>query len=185
MVAVLMRRVCLLGVALLAFSCGGGNQMPTVGPSPVTPPTPTPAPPPTPPTPRPNVISGAWTGTMRFRWNGETPAPGMYALAIRVDIQQQDRLIAGTWVATSPGNEGTRGDIRGTLAGVDRDTTFTGTVTWEGEPSTMTGRCRGVASFSGSASPGLEWQSTGWDYGETCRNSLSQVTWSLTLPPVF
>lgn len=99
--------------------------------------------------------------------------------SIRVELQQADRVIAGTWLVPPP-NVDVKGEIRGTLEGIGAETTFRGVITWNSETSTGTGRCLGTATFTGPAvPPSLSWTSPGWDFGATCNGAPLNVTWSL------
>jgi hypothetical protein len=100
------------------------------------------------------------------------------------ELQQSDRAITGTWRVTTSGND-IQGEVRGTLAGFDNDTTFSGHVTWDSETATGVGRCRGQAMFTGRivAESTMQWTSPdGWDFGGTCSEPPRDVSWSLVRP---
>lgn len=98
---------------------------------------------------------------------------------IRLELQQGDRTITGTWAITATGVDA-RGEIRGALEGIGAETTFRGTMTWNSETSSGTGRCLGTATFTGAAvPPALSWSSIGWDLGATCSGAPSEVTWAV------
>src|SRR5688572_4760848 len=101
----------LIAIAGLAASGCGSSPTPTA---------PTPIPPIQQPALPPAVaqIAGAWTGSMVLTFQG-----GRIRLDTRTELQQSDRVVTGTWAVTTPDND-IRGEIRGTLAGLDRDTTF-------------------------------------------------------------
>lgn len=155
-------------LTLLSISCSETPTRPS--PTPVTPPAQ--AQPEPPPPAQVATILGQWTGTLTFTFRGNRGF-----LTTPVELQQADRAVTGTWTVTTPGND-IRGEIGGTLTGEGAQTRFSGTVTWNSETVSGTGRCRGVATFTGAAFPPvLEWTSPGWDFGTTCTDAPTDAVW--------
>lgn len=167
----------LLVLALLTAACGGEPTptAPTRVPAPAPAPTEPPPPPPPPPPPTVAQMAGQWGGTMNFRF-----MEAQRAVQTRVDLQQADRRVTGSWRVTTAASD-IRGEIAGTLDGFDAETRFRGTVTWNSETASGTGRCLGTATFTGSASPpAVRWESAGgWDFGATCSDPPRDVVWML------
>jgi hypothetical protein len=143
-----VRFAALLLPVLLSLSCGGGDDG---GSSTTTPMSPTPT---TPPPSGVATISGNWNGTSDFQQNGIRRVSNTTAT-----ITQNDRAVEGTVIFTSPGWEGWRANLTGTLAGTSPDTQFVGTVTVQSPSSTGTGICLGNVSMAGrSVSSGMRWE---------------------------
>jgi hypothetical protein len=102
-----------------------------------------------------------------------------FFLDTRVELQQADRAVTGTWMVTTPDND-TRGEITGTLDDIGADTTFTGSVTWDTVPAFGAGRCRGQSGYRGSAtSSALRWESARVNWGGTCSDEPQELTWTM------
>jgi hypothetical protein len=143
--------------------------------SPVSPtPTPTPAPAPA-PAPQPTVanIAGIWTGRLEMTFQGNR-----FSVATRAELRQADRDVTGTWNVTSAGND-IHGEASGSLTGLGVDTRFSGTVTWNSETGTGTGRCFGRATFAGpSAAPSLRWESAAFQF-DNCSDPPTNLIWTM------
>lgn len=161
----LLRHVVATLIVVAAAACGGSGNSPTA-PSP---------PPPAAPTTPPTVanIAGEWAGRISAVLEGE---PG--SIGVSVTLQQSGDQITGRW--HQPGSTNWRGELAGSLSGFGVGTTFAGTVTWDAERSTGTGRCVGRSTVSGTGSePVLTWTSTDVVF-DNCSGVLTQVRWVLT-----
>lgn len=142
--------VSVFAAAALLTACGGNGT-------------------PTAPTWQVPQIAGAWSGVM------STSAGNVRA---QFDLRQTDRLIAGTWSITSPGND-TRGNVVGNMEGQGQSATFTGTFSWDGASATGT-RCDGSAPVSGrTGATELVWVSPGFAL-TNCTNPAQNVTWTMS-----
>lgn len=143
-----VRFAVLLLPVLLSLSCGGSDS----GGS--TPTTPTSSTPTTPPASGVATIAGDWNGTSDFQQNGIR-----YISNTTATITQNDRAVQGSVVFTSPGWEGWRANLSGTLAGTSPDTQFVGNVTVQSPSSTGTGLCVGQVTMAGrSVASGMRWE---------------------------
>lgn len=170
-------RFAVLLLPLLVSSCGGGGN----GGSSPTPTAPTSTAPNTPPASGVATISGNWNGTSDFQQNGIR-----YISNTTAAITQNDRAVQGSVVFTSPGWEGWRANLSGTLAGTAPDTQFVGNVTVQSPSSTGTGICVGEVTMAGrSVSSAMRWEAPMMTMSSdvpsqpasACRGNLYTLVW--------
>lgn len=172
-----MRHTAISAALALTFAACGGSDSPT-SPSPTPPvaaqpPAPTPAPPP-PPTGPPDV-NGNWRGSLTLSRISDNSRG---ALTITMALSQDGRNVTGAWTAGPPND--IRGEVRGTLTGPTLTNDFAGTLTWEGETGTGTGRCRGTMNVTGTAEPSaLRWMTATVEFGGTCQNDARDLVFAL------
>lgn len=125
------------------------------------------------PGPSPADVSGLWIGDWiaTFLRDGAEPIRG--TLPIRVTLTQSGRVVAGRWLSDRQ-----QGEITGVVNGEGAASRLEMTWTYDGEPATQTGRCRGQATLEGSAAASTEWRGAGFRLScpEEVRNIQVHVT---------
>lgn len=171
-------RTLIVFIALSVAACGGNPSAPTpVQPTAPTPTPVTPAPPPAPPPATAANIGGAWNGRLEMTFDGSR-----FSVNMRADFRQDSNSISGAWTVTTPDND-TRGDVTGTLTGVEPHTTFSGVITWSTEPENKTGRCLGQSSHQGTATgTAIRWTSPRVNWNGTCIPEPTDIVWTLQRP---
>ena len=66
-----------------------------------------------------------------------------------MSLQQHDAQVTGTWTHVDDQAAVAHGEIAGTLSGFGADTRLTGTMTWNIETASGTGRCLGRTAIAG------------------------------------
>lgn len=168
--------LAVLLIALLAGGCAGSDDDGGSTPPPAASPTPTPPPP-----SGVASVAGNWNGTSDFQQSGVR-----FISNTRATLTQNDRTVQGSVTFTSPGWEGWRGTVLGTVAGTAPDTQFIGNVTVQSNSTTGTGICTGDVTMVGpSISTFMRWEAPTLTISSNvptqppnaCRGTVFTVVW--------